>query len=108
MVTNKIYYSTVSLTMKMTRDPSKQLLFNIRTFEPVMVKFSEIRVQPIPKRRLELLLQAQNAYKYISIVYRRCDYRCVVYGESLYNRKLVNLHHIKPRMKGCSWNPSNN
>ena len=59
--------------MKLTCYPLKQLLFNIRTFEPVMVKFSEIRIQPIPKRRLELLLQAQKCYKYISIVYRWCD-----------------------------------
>lgn len=26
----------------------------------------------------------------------------------VHNRNLVNLHHIKPRLKGCSWNPSNN
>lgn len=38
--------------------------FNIKTFKRVMVKSREIRIQPIPKRRPELLLEApQNAYK---------------------------------------------
>ena len=40
----KIYYSTVSLTMKMTRDPSKQLLFNIKTSEPARHKLQETSI----------------------------------------------------------------
>jgi hypothetical protein len=53
--TNKIY-STASVT--------SMSFFNIKTFKRVMVKSREIRIQPIPKQRPELLLEApQNAYK---------------------------------------------
>ena len=63
-VQENIYPPAFTNEIDSTASVTLMSFFNIRTFKRVMVKSHEIRVQPIPKWRPELLLEApQNTYK---------------------------------------------